>query len=525
MMAARLAAPAAAAAPGGVLTRRRGLALAILSTILFLTFVDNTIVGVALADMQTSLGLGVQALQWVVDGYMLAFAALMLTGGTLGDILGRKKVMLSGVALFVAGSVVALLAQSAGALVAGRLIMGVGAAASEPGTLSLLRQLYGEPRLRARALGVWAAVSGLALAFGPIIGGILVGLGGWRHIFTFTMAFGILAFLAGWRWLPESADPAGRQLDLLSLGLGALALTAVTAGIITGESRGYRTWWVIGLLVVSVLAAVGFWRAERRQPDPVLPLELFRRRVFRGANLLAFATNFGVFAIFFFTALYLEIIGGFSGYKIAWSFLAMAAAMMVAAIATGRWLGRGSSAVPAVAGCLLAGAGMFVVRAVLSPHVGAALLAASLALAGAGFGMTLVTMTTAVLAAVPASRSGLAASVVNTSRELGGVFGVAVLGAVVNGQLTASLAHRLQALGLPTDFQSLVIYAITHGGRTPTNAHVSAGAILAHPDLVAKVTQAAYQAFGRGVTMALYAAGLLLLVTAYVSWRTLRRSP
>ena len=247
----------------------RGAALAALCAILFLTFLDNTIVSVALADIQSSLSASVSGLQWIVDGYMLAFAALMLTGGTLGDLFGRKKVMLAGVVIFCAGSVVAAVAPTSGILIAGRLVMGVGAAASEPGTLSLIRHIYPERAERARALGVWAAVSGLALALGPVIGGVLADGPGWRSIFWFGLGFGALALAVAAVTLTESKDPEGRKLDVPGLVTGACAITAATFAVIGGENRGYGTWWIDGLFVLAAVLVVAFVLIERRSPDPV----------------------------------------------------------------------------------------------------------------------------------------------------------------------------------------------------------------------------------------------------------------
>ena len=202
---------------------RSRLALTAICSVLFLTFLDNSIVSVALANIQTSLHAGVTGLQWIVDGYMVAFAGLMLAGGTLGDLLGRRRVMLGGVAIFCGGGIIAATAGSSSALIAGRVVMGVGAAACEPGTLSLIRQLYPDARPRARALGVWTAVSGVSLAAGPVLGGVLVDTWSWRAVFWFNVIFGFVAFAVAALTVRESADPRGRTLDIPGLITGALA--------------------------------------------------------------------------------------------------------------------------------------------------------------------------------------------------------------------------------------------------------------------------------------------------------------
>jgi EmrB/QacA subfamily drug resistance transporter len=498
---------------------RPELALAVLCAVLFLTFLDNTIVSVAIADMQTSLRAGVSSLQWIVDGYMLAFTGLMLTGGTLGDLLGRRKVMLGGIALFCAGSLVGALAPDTRTLIAGRVVMGVGAAACEPGTLSIIRQIFPDRRERARALGIWTAVSGISLALGPVLGGVLVAGAGWRGIFWFNLAFGAAMFTAAALTIPESADPEGRRLDVPGLLAGAVAVTGVTFAVIEGENVGYGTWWVPILFAVAAVAAVLFVVIERHARDPVLRLEFFRRRAFSVATAVAFATSFGLFAVFFFTALYLQIVAGFSGWKIALQFVAMSLAMVVAGRVAGVWTAVRGSREPMAAGCLLAGGAMFGVDALLAPNVSFAPLAAALAGVGFGLGLALVAVTAAVLTIVPAERSGMAASTVNTSREFGGVLAVATLGAVVNAQLVGELGRKLTALGVPEAFRSLVIDAVTHGGL-PANAAAAAKAnpvAASNFGLIGRVLKSAEVAFGHGLHAALVVAAAILIGGALVA--------
>lgn len=503
---------------GGLGSGGQAVALATLCVVLFLTFLDNTVVSVGLANIQTDLHAGVQPLQWVVNGYALVFAGFMLAGGTTGDLLGRKKVMLAGVAVFCAGSVVCALAPNIDLLIAGRVIMGLGAAASEPGTLSVLRHVYPDRETRADALGVWAAVSGLALALGPVIAGGLVGLADWRAIFWFNLAFGAVAFAMALAFVPESSDREGRRFDVPGTLLAVTALGALSCAIIQGEESGYLTLWIDLLFAVAIVAGVAFVVVEHRSKSPMVDLRFFRKPAFAGSNFVAFVAYFGIFAIFFFTALYLQVVVNDSPYQTALIFLPMAAALIVGSAVTGPWVARIGARIPMVVGCVVGGAGILATGAVLGPHSDIGSLGWTLSLAGLGFGIALVPVTSAALTVVPPERSGMAASATNTSRELGAVFGVAVLGSLVNAQLTGHLTERLKAFHLPSNFQNLILHAVTSGGGSlPTG-----GAGGTH-GIVNKIINAAYDAFGTGLHLSLQIGGGLLLLGGLVAALTIHR--
>jgi EmrB/QacA subfamily drug resistance transporter len=510
---------------GGLGSRAQALVLVTLCAVLFLTFLDNTIVSVGLADVQSSLHAGVASLQWVVNGYALTFASLMLAAGMLGDTLGRKRVMLVGVAVFCAGSVVAATAVNVDWLIAGRVIMGVGAAASEPGTLSILRHVYPDRETRADALGIWAAVSGLALALGPVIGGLLVGAWDWRAIFWCNLALGLVAFAMAAVVVPETRDEHAGGLDVRGLIFGAGCLATLAFAVIQGEQAGYSSRWVVGLFVLSAVSAVAFVATERRQRTPMLDLSLFRRGPMVASNFVAFAAYFGTFSIFFFTALYLQVVVNASAFATARDFAPMALGLVVASLVSGPWVARVGARVPMTVGCLLAAAGIVTTSHVLSPHVTFATLAWVLPLAGIGIGIVLVPATSVPLTVVPPERSGMAASATNTSRELGAVFGVAVLGSVVNAKLTGGLAVQLKRIGVPPSFQSLVEHAVQTGGTSggaASGAEHSKNATVAK--IATKVIQAAYNAFGSGLHIALLISGALLLAGAAVAAAAVHRS-
>ncbi|WP_245568899.1 MFS transporter [Nocardia concava] len=503
--------------PGGIgktSLRRPGIALITLTAVLFVTFLDTTVVSVALADIRSELSTDVTLLQWVVNAYTLVFASLMLAFGSLGDHWGRKRVMVAGLAIFGAGSVLSAVATSVPMLIAGRAVMGLGAAASEPGTLSILRQVFPDARQRAKALGVWAAVSGLALAAGPVLGGVLVDAYGWRSIFWFNLILGVVVFAAALRYVPESSDPRPGPLDWAGSLLGAIALGTVIYAAISGEHRGYGAASVVTLFVIGGLALLGFAVVETRVRNPVFDFRYLRLPPVRSALGVAFAVYFGIFSIFFFTALYLQVMIHYSAARTAGVFAPMAIAITVGSLLAGSWVARTDARTPMIVGCVVSAAGILLTRHALNGSIGFAELSATLAVAGLGFGIAVVPLTSAVLSGVPAAHSGMAAAATNTMRQVGAAVGVAVLGSLVNGFLTADLKAKLTELGLPPELHATAIDAVERG-RIPSG--IDLGTMLKYASKVPEALQTGTVAFHHGLDVALLVSALMILAAAILS--------
>jgi EmrB/QacA subfamily drug resistance transporter len=495
----------------GIPTRRRA-ALATVLAVLFLTFLDTTIVSVILGNIQYHLGSGVVPLQWVVNAYSLVFASLMLLAGSLSDRFGRKTFMVGGIAVFCLGSLLCALAPSVGWVIGGRAVMGVGAAASEPGTLSVIRHLFPDRAARARALGAWSAVSGLSLALGPVLGGVLIAIGDWRDVFWFNLALGAVLLLATARFVPNSSDPQLGRVDSGGFLLGTVALgTLIYAGI-SGEQYGYSTWWIVTLFVISGLSFVAFIATETRVRNPMLDLGYLRDAAISSALFVAFAVYFGVFSIFFLTALYLDVIVGYSGARMAGLFAPMAVAIVVGSLLAGRWVSGAGPKRPMITGCVLSAAGLAVTRYLLTTEPRFTALTIAVAAAGLGFGIAVVPLTSAVLGHVPAARSGMAASTTNTARQLGSVVGVAALGAIVNGYLTHDFGATLDARGTDPGAARYILGLLETGGPD------AKGINLAHPpEVIKSLVDAAAAAFRVGMHVALLASAVLILIAAAIT--------
>jgi MFS transporter, DHA2 family, methylenomycin A resistance protein len=412
-------------------SQRRTLTLVVMCVGMFLVLLDVTIVNVALPRLRDDLGASVGSLQWIVDGYAVALASLMLPCGDLGDRHGHKRVVLAGLAAFGAGSLAAGLAPGAGLLVAGRVVQGVGAALLLPGTLAVVSRAYPDAAERARAIGIWAAISSLALPAGVIAGGALVDGPGWRWAFLVNLPLVAVALPVTARVVRESREPAARAPDVPGAVLTAALLAAVIFAIIAGSLAA-------GVAAAALLAALV--AVERRRSDPMLPATLFRRPAFAAANTVAAAMNLGTLGTLFVLTLFLQDVQGRSALGAGVAILPAFGLLAVVAPLTGRLVGRIGPRGPMVAGLLVSAAGL----ALLADD---ALLVASM-LWGLGLGLLTPAVVAAAMGAVQADRAGLAAAVNNTARQAGGAIGIAASGAVAGSPARAGFVHSFHGVAL-----------------------------------------------------------------------------
>jgi EmrB/QacA subfamily drug resistance transporter len=493
--------------------REKVIVLLTMCFALAMAMLDNTVVNIALPTIQRKLGATVSDLQWIIDGYVLAFASLLLTGGILGDRYGRKRMFLTGLAIFTLASLGCGLSASGGQLIAFRALQGVGAALLMPGTLSILTVTF-PPEERSRAIGLWAGVSGLALALGPTLGGWIVEQGGWETVFFINVPIGVTAFAIAWRTVRESVSEETRHLDLPGLALGTGGLFALTYGLIEANQRGWSDALIVASLVSAGVLLVAFLVWEHRSPNAMMPLSFFRIPAFSAGNAVAFSVSLGMFSIFLFVTLYMQAIRGYTPFEAGLRFLPMTLTIIVSAPVAGHLAQRIGPRIPMTYGLTLVSAGLFGLTFV-QPDTPFWVLAILFVVMGNGIGSTMAPMTAAVMGAVGPQRAGLGSAMTNTSREVGGVLGIALLGTVLFDRLGAVLVPKLSELGLSAPQASSIAEAASHG-------FVSRGE-LAAVGLSAEQTEgfaiAFREAYMSGFHLAVLIAGLVLLTAAIVANR------
>jgi EmrB/QacA subfamily drug resistance transporter len=418
---------------GQIETHQRAGSTAVLVTMclgVFLAQLDSSVVYLGLKHIGDDLRADVNELQWVLDAYNLAYATFLLTGGTLGDLYGRLRVFLWGLAMIVTGSLVCALATNGGVLIVGRALTGLGSALEIPSSLAIIAVTFTNAAARGRALGFWASCNGLAMAVGPSIGGLLVDSAGWRSIFFLSVPVGLAALALGYLRVPESSHPEDRHLDPVAQILAVIVLGALSFVTIEGQHRGWTSPMIVTLIVVMIVAAVTFVRFERGRDGAMVPLDIFRNREFSAALAIAGLMTFGMYAMLFLTPLYLQVITGASAFVAGLELMPISLTFVAVSQGSGALMNRFGARAMLAGGMSCMGSGLVLLAAVATAQPNLWLVQAALIVIGVGLGLNTAPVNAVAVAAVGAARSGTASGLINTTRMIGATMGIAVLGAI-----------------------------------------------------------------------------------------------
>jgi EmrB/QacA subfamily drug resistance transporter len=408
---------------------RRWWTLAAVAFGLFMIMLDNTVVNVALPSIRQDLGIGISELEWIVNAYALTFGVLLLTGGKLADLYGRRLIFIVGLVIFTAASLACGLATGAEMLITARTVQGVGAALMNPATLSIITATF-PPRQRGTAIGIWAGVSALALAIGPLVGGLLTEHLNWNWIFFINVPIGVLAVLAARVFITETRDPSReRRLDLPGLIASGTGLFALTYGLIQTNHHAWTSPLVLSMLAVAAVCLVAFVLLEAHQRIPMLDLSLFRNATFAGANTVMLLVGLAMFGVFFFNSLYIQNILGFSAVQTGATFLPMTVMIVLVAPAAGRLADRFGARWLMGLGLTLVSLSLLLFGRLDADATFWSILP-GLLVAGLGMAITMAPTTATAMGSVPVGAAGVGSAVINSMRQVGGSTGIAVMGAL-----------------------------------------------------------------------------------------------
>jgi EmrB/QacA subfamily drug resistance transporter len=404
---------------------------------LFMIMLDNTIVNVALPAIQRDLEIGISELEWVVTGYALTFAVLMLTGGKLADLYGRRLIFIVGLAIFTGASLACGLAPDAGFLIGARIVQGAGAALMNPATLSIIVATF-PPRQRGMAIGIWAGVSAMALAIGPLVGGLIAEHLPWGWIFFINVPIGALAILVARLVIEESRDTSLEQrLDLPGLVTSAVGLFALTYALIEANTYGWTSARILALFAVAATGLVAFVLFESRQRLPMLDLTLFRSGTFAGANTVMLLVALAMFGVFFFISLFVQNVLGYSAVEAGATFLPMTLMIVLIAPIAGKFSDRAGSRWLMASGMMLV-AGSLLLFAQLDASSSFWDVFPGMLVGGLGMGLAMTPTAAAAMGSVPTDKAGVGSAVLNSMRQVGGSMGIAVMGAIVTSNVTGT---------------------------------------------------------------------------------------
>jgi EmrB/QacA subfamily drug resistance transporter len=480
---------------------------------LFMIMLDNTVVNVALPSIQQDLGASISGLEWTINGYTLSFAVLLATGGRLGDIFGRRRMFLTGVVIFASSSATAGFAPTETALVLSRVVQGVGAALMMPGTLSIITDAF-PAHERGKAMGTWAGVSALALAVGPVLGGFLTEHVSWRAIFYINIPVAIGAVLATLFAVRESRDTSvGRDVDYAGVAVLTVGLTALVLALVEGNAWGWGSTEIVALLALAAAALPAFVFVENRVKAPMVQFDLLSDRNFLGAVVVAMIISFAMLGVFFFLALYMQDILGYSPLEAGIRFLPSTLMIVGVAPVAGRLSDRFGPRWLIAGGLLIVAASLFSFSRI-AVDSGYLDLLPGFMLLGIGVAMTMSPMTSAAMNAVPVQKAGIASGVLSMFRMVGGSLGIAVTGAIFQGLVSSKLASLLGGTGI-TAAQQQSISDQLGGGTVPKVPGLDAAQ-------VKEVAAAGNEAFVYAVSHAMTVSGFVALVGAAIGATAIR---
>lgn len=485
--------------------RFKAIVLVAMCCALFMAYLDDTVVNVALPKIQSSLSSDLSGLQWILNAYTLPAASLVLTSGTLGDIYGRRRVFLAGLVIFTIASVICGFAPNLGILIAGRTLQGIGAAAMVPNSLAILTDTFSDPQEKTKAIAIWSAVSGLALVVGPAFGGVLLDTLGWQSVFFLNVPIGAIAFGLTFQVVKESKNLRKQHLDVLGLLLSIVLLASLTYALTEGNAGVWRSPLIVWLLTVAGLSSVAFLVVESRSSHPMLPLHLFNNPTFAIVNSVSVLIYFAFVSLLLIFSLFLQQVQGYSAAATGMCFVPMNAAFVIALLVSGWFAARIGWRFVITVGLLTAGVATFLFLGI-SVDTQYEAIKWKLVLSGFGGGMAIAPLAAVAMSAAPLTQAGIASAVFNASARLGSILGVALQGTILTQRLVSDLKRSLMAWGIHSNLQDRLIADALHGGAIPTDLPASISPLALH--------QAISNAFVAGVHATVFVAGAALLVAA-----------
>ena len=497
---------------------KRWIALFFLSLSLLIISLDNTVLNVALPSISKDLGASSSQLQWIVDSYVLVFAALLLTMGAISDRVGRKKALQVGLVVFGVCSLWAALSASTGMLISARAFCGLGGAIIMPSTLSLITSMFRDSKERAQAIAIWAGVFGLGAGTGPVLGGWLVEHYHWSAVFYINIPVAAVGLIGGYFFHQESKDEHAPRPDIPGVVLSITGLLALVYGIIQAGEKSWTDHTVLASLVAAVvlLAAFAWW--ERHTDNAMLPTTLFKNMSFTGANIALTLVMFSMFGIMFFMGQYLQSVQGYSPFQAGLRLLPMAPISLVTAVSSAQVAKRLGTKVTVSLGIMLAAVGLFYLSRITEVDTPYPVLLGGMALVSAGMGTAMSPATNSIMGSVPVKKAGVGSAMNDTTRQVGGALGVAVLGTIANTEyLNATAALKTSIAGIPGSEE---IYA---GVRSSIQgAHIVAEK-MPDPGLAQGILDVANQGFVSGMVDGLLIASIVMALTALVTFVILPR--